>query len=54
MSIILKPSFSEEPRTLTNVRIIHQSALELYILLNSGSDLTLKLSEVDYFVIINE
>lgn len=54
MSIILKPSFSENPRTLENVRVIHQSASELYILLESGSDLTLKLSEIDYFVIIKK
>lgn len=53
MSIILKPSYSENPRTIEDVKIIHQSASELYILLYNGSDLTLKLSEVDYFVIIN-
>lgn len=52
MSIILKPSFSDNPRTLEDVRVIHQSASELYILLENGSDLALKLSEIDYFVII--
>lgn len=51
MTVIIKLNYSENPTNFNNVSAIHQSATDLYILFANDTDLYVKVSDLNFFLI---